>query len=140
MAAQLAMDFESYQIGSVVFAKEGLVALPEPEPITMARSSDPATSKQAALTVSKRSPSQQILLLQVFGDGRELSDEEAGDISGLSKKPKCCYWKRLSELRQGGYIEDTGRTKASSVDEQQRICRITAKGLEFLREWKAANV
>lgn len=139
VASQSTLDFDTYQVGSKVFSCEELTDRIEPDPKTMARSDDPVTSKLAAMRVSKRSPSQQVLLLQMFGDGRELTDEEAGDLSGLSKKPKCCYWKRLSELRQGGYIEDTGRTKASSVDEQQRVCRITAKGIAFLAEWKAAN-
>ena len=111
----------------------------EPDQKMMARPDGPVTSKLAALSASRRSPSQQIILLKIFSDGRELTDEEAGDLSGLSRKPKCCYWKRLSELRQGGYIEDTGRTKASSVDEQQRVCRMTSKGIEFLAEWNAVN-
>jgi len=141
MMAQSTLDFDTYQVGSKVFASqtEPPVSLPEPDPKTMARSTDPVTSKQAALQVSKRAPSQQVQLLQTFANGVELTDEESGDLTGLSKKPKCCYWKRLSELRQGGYIEDTGRTKASSVGEQQRVCRITAKGIEFLAAWKAVN-
>ena len=145
--SQLAMDFEtSYHVGGKLFShkadisKSKTINLPEPDPKTMARHADPNTSHQAALTVSKRAPSQQVQLLQTFDGGRELTDEESGDLSGLSKKPKCCYWKRLSELRQGGYIEDTGRTKASSVGEQQRVCRITCKGAAFLAAWKAVNV
>lgn len=138
--AQGTLGFDTYQVGGKVFTCPELTDRLEPDPKTMARASDPVTSKQAALTVSKRSPSQQIVLLKTFANDIELTDEESGDLSGLSKKPKCCYWKRLSELRQGGYIEDTGKTKASSVGEQQRICRITAKGKEFLVQWEAANV
>lgn len=136
--AQATLGFEAYQVGGKVFSTEQLADRLEPDPKTMARAADPATSKLAALSVSKRSPSQQVILLLAYRDA-ELIDEEAGDATNLSKKPKCCYWKRLSELRQAGYIEDTGRLKLSSVGEKQRICRVTAKGREFIQQWEAAN-
>jgi hypothetical protein len=101
------------------------------------RSTDPATSRQGAKDVLPRRDSQQGQLLRVYGTHRinGLTDEQAGDLSGLAQKPKCCYWKRCSELRQKGLIEDTGLEAMSSAGSLMMICRLTAKGAELLQEW-----
>jgi hypothetical protein len=95
-----------------------------------ARRSDPGTSKAAGVSVAMRAGSQKHILLQAYADlTAGLTDEEAGHNSGLARKPKCCYWKRCSELRQAGLIAVTGETRASSVGEQQQVCAITEAGL-----------
>jgi hypothetical protein len=101
------------------------------------RSTDPATSQQGAKDVLPRRDSQQGQLLRVYGTHRinGLTDEQAGDLSGLAQKPKCCYWKRCSELRQKGLIEDTGNEAMSSAGSPMMICRLTAKGAELLQGW-----
>lgn len=100
-----------------------------------ARKSDPNTSKAAGESVAMRSGSQKYILLQAYANATEgLTDEEAGTNSGLASKPKCCYWKRCSELRQAGYISTTGETRASSVGEQQQVCVITEEGRKLLRD------
>jgi len=101
------------------------------------RSTDPATSRQGAQDVLPRRDSQQGQLLRVYGENRiyGLTDEQAGDLSGLAKKPKCCYWKRCSELRQKGLIEDTGQEALSSAGSSMMVCRLTAKGAELLQGW-----
>ena len=101
--------------------------------IPMFRNSDPATSKKAAVGASKRAPSQQTVLLKAYRGGRGLTDEEAGVITGLAFKPKCCYWKRCSELRTMGFIVTTGDFAKSSAGELQRICKITALGQAHLQ-------
>jgi hypothetical protein len=53
-------------------------------------------------------------------------------MSGLSSLPKCCYWKRCSELRQAGYIKPTGETRVSSAGVEQQVCRITIEGRQVL--------
>jgi hypothetical protein len=101
------------------------------------RSTDPATSRQGAQDVLPRRDSQQGQLLRVYGENRiyGLTDEQAGDLSGLAQKPKCCYWKRCSELRQKGLIQDTGQEALSSAGSSMMVCRLTAKGAELLQGW-----
>jgi hypothetical protein len=101
------------------------------------RSTDPATSRQGAQDVLPRRDSQQGQLLRVYGENRiyGLTDEQAGDLSGLAQKPKCCYWKRCSELRQKGLIEDTGQEAMSSAGSSMMICRLTEKGARLLAGW-----
>jgi hypothetical protein len=101
------------------------------------RSTDPATSRQGAQDVLPRRDSQQGQLLRVYGENRiyGLTDEQAGNLSGLAQKPKCCYWKRCSELRQKGLIEDTGQEALSSAGSSMMVCRLTAKGAELLQGW-----
>ncbi len=61
-----------------------------------------------------------------------LTDEEAGTVTGLADSPRCCYWKRCSELRQAGYISPTGGARASTAGELQQVCRITEAGMAVL--------
>lgn len=98
------------------------------------RKAGPATSRAAGIAVKKRAPSQRMLLLEVFADGAEMTDEQAGIRSGLDAKPNCCYWKRLGELRTLGWLELTGGTAPSRAGERQRLSRITAAGLEALKQ------
>jgi hypothetical protein len=101
------------------------------------RSTDPATSRQGAKDVLPRRDSQQGQLLRVYGENRiyGLTDEQAGNLSGLAQKPKCCYWKRCSELRQKGLIEDTGQEALSSAGSSMMVCRLTEKGARLLAGW-----
>jgi hypothetical protein len=101
------------------------------------RSTDPVTSKQGAKDVLPRRDSQQGQLLRMYAlyPINGLTDEQAGEFSGLARKPKCCYWKRCSELRQKGLIEDTGNVAMSSAGSPMMICRLTVKGAELLQEW-----
>lgn len=100
-----------------------------------ARNTDPNTSKASAGSIAMRAGSQRHTILKAYQNALDgLTDEQAGIQSGLAAKPKCCYWKRCSELRQAGYITVTGLTRASSVGEQQQVCVITQKGRDALQE------
>lgn len=101
--------------------------------IPMFRNGDPVTSKIAGKSASKRSPSQQMIILRAFASGRGFTDEEVGDFTGLSANRRCCYWKRCSELRTMGFIVTTGDFAKSSAGELQRICKITALGQAHLQ-------
>lgn len=97
------------------------------------RGGDVATSRAPLPSLAIRAGSQRARLLAVYAqhwDG--ITDEEAGRISGLSELPRCCYWKRCSELRQAGYITATGSTRVSTAGEAQQVCAITATGTEAL--------
>lgn len=100
-----------------------------------ARNSDPKTSKAAGASVVMRAGSQKHTLLCVYFLALNgLTDEEAGQTSGLAYKNKCCYWKRCSELRQAGLIAPTGETRLSSASEHQQVCAITEAGKRILRQ------
>ena len=99
------------------------------------RSSDPDTSVEGAKDVKPRQGSQMALLLSAYAQHRifGLTDEQAGQESGLAQRPRCCYWKRCSDLRNAGLIEDTGDRKEGSSGSLMMVSRITAKG------WEAYN-
>ena len=96
------------------------------------RDCDPITSKKGGKAVAPRRASQAMLLLSYY-QYDTLTDEEAGMASGLALKPKCCYWKRCSELRAKGLIVPTGETRLSSAGSAMQVCAITTAGKEALR-------
>jgi hypothetical protein len=96
------------------------------------RRNNGATSGAGAKAMTVRAGSQRAILLAVYNSNVYLTDEEAGNVSGLSMLPKCCYWKRCSELRQAGYIRPTGKTRISSAGVEQQVCEITDEGSRVL--------
>ena len=96
------------------------------------RSADPITSVLGAGEVKPRRRSQAMLLLAEYLHGG-MTDEEAGMASGLALKPKCCYWKRCSELRAMGLIIPTGKTRLSTAGSAMQVCEITEEGEKALR-------
>jgi hypothetical protein len=96
------------------------------------RRNDGATSGAGAKAIKVRAGSQRAILLAVYDSNVYLTDEEAGNVSGLAMLPKCCYWKRCSELRQAGYIRPTGKTRTSSAGVEQQVCEITDEGSRVL--------
>jgi hypothetical protein len=96
------------------------------------RKEDPITSVLGAGDVKPRKRSQAMLLLAEYLHGG-MTDEEAGMASGLALKPKCCYWKRCSELRAMGLIIPTGETRLSSAGSAMQVCEITQEGKEALQ-------
>jgi hypothetical protein len=95
------------------------------------RSADPITSVLGGGNVKPRRTSQAMLLLAEYLQGG-MTDEEAGMASGLALKPKCCYWKRCSELRAMGLIIPTGETRLSSAGSAMQVCEITEEGEKAL--------
>lgn len=91
------------------------------------RATDPATSRKAAADVAVRAGSQRWRLLFAYGGGKELTADEAMRDAGVSERS--CYWKRISELVQGGYLEDTGVERMGEQGSMQRVNKITAKGI-----------
>jgi hypothetical protein len=104
--------------------------------IIPARSTDPATSHQAAASVAVRirAGSQRAVLLTAYADAGDygLTNEGAGIITGLADRHGCCYWKRCGELLAAGYIAATDNTRTSRAGEAQRVCVITPAGLRAL--------
>lgn len=102
------------------------------------RRNDGATSGAGAKAITVRAGSQRFLLLGQYFMSEDLTDEEAGRLSGLASRPKCCYWKRCSELRQAGYIETTGETRLAGAGVLQAVCKITEAGVLALGKAEAA--
>jgi hypothetical protein len=97
------------------------------------RDTDPDTSRAATRSLGVRAGSQRHTLLQAYATATGgLTDEEAGTVTGLADTPRCCYWKRCSELRQAGYIAPTGGARASTAGEMQQVCAITETGMKVL--------
>jgi hypothetical protein len=96
------------------------------------RINDTETSKAGAKAIKIRAGSQRELLLGQYFMCGELTDEEAGRLSGLDRRPKCGYWKRCSELRQAGYIAPTGEMRLAGTGALQQVCKITEAGLNAL--------
>lgn len=96
------------------------------------RNGDGATSRAALPNLAVRAGSQRAHLLAEYAEHDGLTDEEAGLVSGLADYPRCCYWKRCSELRQAGFIRPTGETRLSTAGEAQQVCAITQAGREVL--------
>lgn len=104
------------------------------------RASDPDTSRDGGKAVQPRRGSQAMLLLSAYKTASDgLTDEQAGDLTGLSANRKCCYWKRCSELRATGLIIDTLRRRNSSAGSPQMVCEITEEGLTALKICEAKS-
>ena len=102
------------------------------EDLPLFRSADPITSALGAGDVKPRRQTQAMQLLAEYVHRDGLTDEEAGLFSGLLSRPKCCYWKRCSELRAKGLIAPTGVTRLSSAGSAMQVCAITAEGRKAL--------
>jgi hypothetical protein len=94
-----------------------------------ARHSDPETSHKAAAMPFRRNSQRHRLLNCYSLDSDGLTDEEAAEAAEIYRG---CPWKRCSELREMGMIEPTGEKRWSTMGAEQRVCKITAKGLATL--------
>jgi hypothetical protein len=97
------------------------------------RTTDPETSR-AAEPVKVKAGTQRAWLLSAFNRDVGLTDEEAMHETLGAVRPVSEYAKRCSELREGGFIEPTGETRAGSAGPQRIVSRITDKGRAWIRE------
>ena len=101
------------------------------------RSTDPETSANADRNVRVTATNQRGKLLATYADGEDATDNEAAFSADLLNS---CYWKRCSELREGGYIEavhdEEGRlvTHMGFAGQPRMVSRITDKGRQALRD------
>lgn len=104
------------------------------------RHTDPPTSQEAAASRDNRLRwgSQRHKLLAAFADAPDMTDEEAGKVTGLYSS-RACYWKRCGELRDLGLIEDTGQTRTSECGHKVIVSAITQRGLAALAELNARH-
>ena len=100
------------------------------------RATDPDTSVKAAQDVRLRQASQIYKVLEQYISHRQgLTDEEAGVFSGLAQR-RACYWKRCSDLRKLGFIEDTGVRREGASGSAMMVCVFTPAGFEAFQEAK----
>jgi hypothetical protein len=92
------------------------------------RSSDPETSRQVS---PMRVGSHRAILIAIYADSNlGLTDEEAASRASAQGHEIKGYWKRCSDLRTLGLIQDTGTRRAVSSGSQAIVCSITQDGLD----------
>ena len=74
-----------------------------------------------------------ILLEQYYYATLGLTDEEAGAQAALAGHDIKGYWKRCSDLRTIGLIQDLGIRRALLSGSQGIVCGITQKGMDMAR-------
>lgn len=99
------------------------------------RNTDPQTSHDAASRIIVTANNQRGKLLapyfsQVALERQGLTDDEAQELSGVGILS--CWWKRCSELREGGFIEWTGMVRKGSADVDRMVCKVTGLGIATL--------
>jgi hypothetical protein len=97
------------------------------------RATDPETSRQVSPI---RVGSHRALLLEQYATATlGLTDEEAGMRAALSGHEIRGYWKRCSDLRTMGLIQDLGIRRTLTTGSQGIVCAITQSGLDMVRGW-----
>ena len=97
------------------------------------RATDPETSRQVSPI---RVGSHRALLLEQYATATlGLTDEEAGMRAALAGHEIRGYWKRCSDLRTLGLIQDLGHSRRLSSGSQGIVCAITQTGLDMVRGW-----
>ena len=97
------------------------------------RASDPDTSRQ--VSPMRVGSHRALLLQQYFYATLGLTDEEAGARAALAGNDIKGYWKRCSDLRTLGLIQDLGHSRRLSTGSQGIVCAITQAGLDVVRGW-----
>jgi hypothetical protein len=107
-----------------------IIATDEPE-IRKGRTrrDDKASSIAGAESVAYRAGSQKAKLLEAYAraGARGLTDEQAAELAGLNMRS--CFWKRCGELRQDGYIAETGEHRIGDAGVARLVSRVTDSGL-----------
>ncbi len=95
------------------------------------RATDPETSRQIKpLRVGSH---RAILLSQYYYATLGLTDEEAWSRAVLEGHDIKGYWKRCSDLRTLGLIQDTGTRRALTSGSQGIVCAITQQGIDAVK-------
>ena len=80
--------------------------------------------------------SHRAILLAIYADANlGLTDEEAAARATAQGHDIKGYWKRCSDLRAIGLIQDLGIRRAVSSGSQAIVCAITQPGLDLVRSW-----
>lgn len=103
------------------------------EDLPLFRASDPDTSRQAqkVIIASHRAT----LLAFYYQSSGGLTDEEVAEIAEQCGFTIRGYWKRCSDLRRLGLIEDTGDRRTLSSGRLGMVCAITQLGINENKGW-----
>lgn len=103
------------------------------EDLPLFRATDPDTSRQVS---PMRVGSHRAILLAIYADANlGLTDEEAAARATAQGHEIKGYWKRCSDLRTIGLIQDLGIRRALTSGSQGIVCVITEQGLNMVRGW-----
>ena len=94
------------------------------------RNTDPEGSENGAQHIKLKRTSQAMRLLTIYAQNPVfgLTDEEASSQAGIVHG-----WKRCSDLRRLGLIEDAAIMRQTSSGVLAMVCRVTQQGLEVLK-------
>jgi hypothetical protein len=95
------------------------------------RGSDPSTSRRGAFDAYPRSGSKRAKVLAAIirsGDHGATYD----DVLQMTNIEGC--WKRISELKQGGWVDVVGQRKVSWTGSDADVYRATTKTIAWLRQ------
>lgn len=101
-------------------------------PVSPARTTDPATSHAAAARLGPRAGTQRRTVLGVYVEGEALTDAQAAARAGLLGT-RASWWKRCSELREGGYLAVVGLATDPTTGQTVQTSALTARGLAAMR-------
>jgi hypothetical protein len=93
-----------------------------------ARITDPLTSHEAADSVNISLQAK--LVLRAYSRGQPLLDHDAYRLAGFP--PGRTSHQRCSDLRDAGFIERTGERGRTPSGKAGYLCKITAKGIDYL--------
>jgi hypothetical protein len=100
----------------------------EPDLPPVARVTDEPTSHAATPAPTSRTTIMRNLLAQFVRN--EFTSEQA--TQGAGYQPADGAWKRVSDLRNAGYIQSTGRTRKASSGREQTVWQITEAGRAWM--------
>lgn len=99
----------------------------------LARSTDPQTSRDAALLINAKATTARVQLLKVHVENpRGLTDEEAATLAGLSLLSE--YSTRCSELKRMGVLLDSGTTREGQTGVHRLVRMVSDYGVKI---WEA---
>lgn len=110
---------------------------PEDDQPVGVRSDDPDTSKQAALEAYPRSGKQRHKALLAIARARDrgLTYEQVEEATGINS-----VWKRLSELKDGGWITIDGTRKIQKTGSNGFVYKITERARKHIEIKEKAGV
>lgn len=137
---------------TIIAGEDQSAAMPPPLPVAQptlldpstptigaSRASDPPTSKKAGEAHVVTKGSHRYAVLEAFArfqdvDPPGLTAEQAADEAGLD--PRSSPWKRVSELRQWGWLEPTGELRTTLSGAEATVLALSFDGV---KNWTEAQ-
>lgn len=105
-----------------------LAVLADAPRVAPARRGDPSTSQEAADLVRPKKAHEALLrVMQAGGEGEVWTSKRMADAAGITGQAS--WWKRVSEIKQAGYIAATGTEHSPETGRKVETYRLTEKGM-----------